>query len=130
MNEKKKRTSRKRIIGAGALCCFDFYDYYKANPDDDSFGWTTGNDKMISLTKETVEYIEENDLSIDDFNSNFEELLEDEHFLKLSILGNKIEYEALKDYSEEELESHFEGSEDYYTPEDLMEVIDYLESKI
>lgn len=119
----------KGIIHGGVLACFDPHD---EEPDANTYGWSKDIkhlNEIVALTREILSYIAKYKLSKSSFEKEFrEDLLDNKHYLKLSILGNKIEYLCLKDKTERELNEYFKGFDEYYTAQDVKRVIDFLES--
>ncbi len=126
-----KKTPMEEIIHGGALECYEFYEDHLDDPKDENFGWEGEYAELIELTRRIVEYIKENGLEETEYPEEYDEsLLEDKHYVNLSILGNKIELIILSGKTEEELEAYFEGDEDYYTTKDVEAAIKFLEGKL
>lgn len=124
------KIDKYHVIHSGVIMCFLFYEDWLFDPKDNKYGWEKGIahfEELVELTKEAVLFIHDNKLSKDDFEIFQKEFLDKPFYLKLSILGNRIEFLNLKDKTRRELEENFEGSDEFYMAQDVKNIIEYTE---
>lgn len=134
---KKSKLSLNELIHEGATVCFDWLDYLEESPPDLTFGleqefWNQDEFKRIQkLHLEAVDYIQDNKINGDQFDFDFkEEYLQNNHYLTLSIFGNKIEEIFFSNMDDSDIEHKFEEEDFYYNLEDIRVALDYAIKKL
>ncbi|MGB8216697.1 MAG: hypothetical protein WCE94_05270 [Candidatus Methanoperedens sp.] len=123
----QKQATKEEIIHMGAMVCFDFYGEY--DPDDKTYGWNPDIEyfnEIVSLTQKCISHIRKHGLDSSDYHlDENERYLNDSKYLELSIIGNEIEYLILRPKNAKELKEEFDGSDTFYTSDDVHEAIQY-----